>query len=81
MARTKNTTEIFRDVPPIPKSIPTAINKRNTGVAIDTPATISALSVCPIKTVSAKLKMAKRAFRLRIFQSSLIYWAYQSRIF
>lgn len=28
-----------------------------------------------------QIKNGKREFRLRIFQSSLIYWEYQSRIF
>ena len=45
----------MKEVPPIPKSIPIAIKIRNTGVASDTAANISASFVCPMKKASAKL--------------------------
>ena len=43
------------EVPPMPKTEPTAINSRNTGVARDTAATCRASRVCPMKKVSARL--------------------------
>ena len=45
----------IREVPPIPNSIPIAINSKKAGVAWDTAATINAFFVCPIKKVSARL--------------------------
>ena len=42
------------EVPPMPKTVPTAIKIRNTGVASDTAANKMSLWVCPIKNVSAR---------------------------
>ena len=43
------------EVPPIPKTVPTDINSRKTGVARETAATCRSSWVCPIKNVSARL--------------------------
>ena len=43
------------EVPPIPKTVPTDINSRKTGVARETAATCKSSWVCPMKNVSAKL--------------------------
>ncbi len=43
------------EVPPMPKTVPTAIKIKNTGVTIETAATCNASFVWPTKKVSAKL--------------------------